>query len=238
MSEKRGFLPFIIGSAMRLFFRLLYHSMAGTYDLVASTVSVGKWKDWVFEAAKLISGKRVLELGYGPGHLLEHLAAANLEVYGLDESRQMARTAARRLKKAKLKACISRGMAQNLPFPNLFFDSIVATFPTLYIVDPDTLGEIQRVLKPNGRLVVLMASWLTGKSIIERMMGYLFRVTGQLPDDQQAIGEFTLPYMKAGFQASLRFVNLPDSRLMFILATKQSGPDSYNDAGSIVQNGN
>jgi ubiquinone/menaquinone biosynthesis C-methylase UbiE len=174
----------------------------------------------VFEAAKLIAGPQVLELGYGPGHLQEYLSDSGLSVFGLDESRQMARQAARRLKKKGVPPRLVRGLAQCLPYPSGAFDSVVATFPTLYIVDPDTLAEIHRVLKPGGRLVVLMASWLTGKSFSERLMASVYRVTGQVPDERQDITDFTAPYSEAGFQARLRFVNLPGSRLMFILASK------------------
>ena len=35
---------------MRLFFRLLYHPFAWTYDGVASAVSMGRWKRWVLAA--------------------------------------------------------------------------------------------------------------------------------------------------------------------------------------------
>ena len=76
---------------MRLFFHLLYHSFAWTYDLVASVVSFGRWKGWAKETLKLINGPRVLELGFGPGHLQAGLHAAGMEPFGLDESSQMAR---------------------------------------------------------------------------------------------------------------------------------------------------
>jgi ubiquinone/menaquinone biosynthesis C-methylase UbiE len=221
MSDKNDFLSSMVQALMRLFFRLLYHSFSWTYDWVASTVSVGRWNSWVIESAKLLAGKRVLELGFGPGHLQLHLAAAGWEVYGVDESRQMTHRAGRRLRKANLPSRISRGIAQKLPFPDQSFDSVVATFPTLYIVDPDTLAEIKRVLKPGGRLVVLMASWLTGKSLKERMMSALSRSTGQVPDEHQDIADFTAPYLEAGLQARLRFVNTPGSRLLFILAAKK-----------------
>ena len=51
---------------LRLFFKLLYHQFAFTYDLVAAAVSFNRWKDWTREILPLIEGTRILELGYGP----------------------------------------------------------------------------------------------------------------------------------------------------------------------------
>jgi ubiquinone/menaquinone biosynthesis C-methylase UbiE len=205
---------------MKIFFRLLYHSMSWAYDLVAAFVSRGRWEAWGRESTRLLSGRRVLELGYGPGHLQAHLSTSGFDVFGLDESRQMARRASRRMAQAGQVSRLARGTAQHLPFPGQSFDSVVATFPTLFIVDPSTLEEVLRVLKPGGRLVVLMASWITGNSTVERGLRWLFQVTGQAPDEHQDVAAFTAPYLQAGFQAKLRFVNLPGSRLMFIIAAK------------------
>ena len=48
------------------FFHLLYHPFAWAYDLIAWTVSLGRWKDWVESVVPFIKGMRVLELGHGP----------------------------------------------------------------------------------------------------------------------------------------------------------------------------
>ncbi len=224
---------------MRLFFRLLYHSFAWAYDLVSSTVSLGRWNQWVNAAGSLLTGPRVLELGYGPGHLQTYLRTAGFIPFGLDESDQMARQAFRRLSRQGYTPFLSRGLAQSLPFADQSFDSVVATFPTPYIVDPLTLAEIKRVLKPTadmrsgksrregGRLVVLTAAWITGRSLPDRMMRTLFRVADQAPSEDQALGELIEPYTNAGFNAQVRFVEVPGkqgrstSRLMFILATRK-----------------
>ncbi len=125
---------------MRLFFRLLYHSMSWSYDLVAAVVSLGRWKDWVKRALPLLAGPRVLELGFGPGHMQGLLLSAGLSPFGLDESRQMARQAQKRLLRQRQNPRLARGLAQHLPFASGTFNSVVATFPTLYIVDPQTLA--------------------------------------------------------------------------------------------------
>lgn len=207
---------------MRLFFRLLYHPMAWTYDLVADTVSLGRWKNWVLAAASLTTGPRVLELGYGPGHLQAQLHKSQLAPIGLDESFQMARQAKHRLRKLGFQPRLLRGMAQTLPFAGRSFDGVTATFPTLYIVDPQTLSEIARVLRPGGRLVVLVGAWITGRSFPERVMSRLFEITGQSPPESKEITDFVEPYQQAGFQARIRFVEQPRSRLLFVIATRRA----------------
>jgi ubiquinone/menaquinone biosynthesis C-methylase UbiE len=210
----------ILTGLMRLFFRLLYHSFSWSYDIVASGVSLGRWKQWVLATAALLAGRRVLELGFGPGHLMNHLYETGYMVTGLDESFQMARQAHRRILRRGFRPRLGRGLAQSLPFASQSFDSVVATFPTLYIVDPATLAEIRRVLTPGGRLVVLMAAWITGKTLRERALQGLFRATAQVPPDDQPLTDFIIPYQEAGFQASIRFVEPAGSRLMFIIAKK------------------
>lgn len=217
---------------LTLFFRLLYHSMSWTYDLVASTVSVGRWQRWVLSAVDLLITERaepdqqrqlrVLELGYGPGHLQAELHGRAILAFGLDESFQMARQAARRLRSRGGMPRLARGLAQALPYPSGAFNSVVATFPTPYIVDPHTLAEIQRVLVPGGRLVVLVGAWITGRSLADRFMALVFRITGEAPDENQDLGQVLEPYQQAGFQARIRFVEQPGSRLMFIVCGKSN----------------
>ena len=66
----------------------------------------------------------------------------------------MQRQAAATLRRRGLHASRLQGRAQRLPFADASFGSVVATFPAEYIVDPASLAEFGRVLKPGGRLIV------------------------------------------------------------------------------------
>ena len=145
-----------------IFFNLLYHPFAWMYDLVAGIVSLGRWRGWVLQARPFLRG-RVLELGFGPGHLQEALEQAGLEAFGLDESRPMARQARRRLRRQKYPVRLANGYAQGLPFQGNSFDCVAATFPSEYIFEAQTLAEIRRVLRPHGRLVIVPSAWITGR---------------------------------------------------------------------------
>ena len=87
----------------------------------------------------------MLELAHGPGHLLIALKTAGYQPIGIDLSPRMGRQAARRLRCARLDVPLVRCRAQALPFRSNSFDDAVATFPTNYILDLNTLREVARV---------------------------------------------------------------------------------------------
>ena len=208
-----------IEGLFRLFFRLLYHQFAWTYDLVAAVVSLGRWQDWVRGVLPFIKGRQVLELGPGPGHLQVTLNEKGFQSYGLDESRQMLRQCGRLLRRNSLQSRLSRGYAQNLPFRAGCFDTVLATFPTEYIYEPATLSEVRRVLTPDGRLVLLPVAWITGASLPERLAAGLFRLTGQAPERRGELPAVVIDrFAAAGFQVRTETIAMNGSLLLFLLA--------------------
>src|ERR1043165_132311 len=212
---------------LRFFFRLLYHQFAFTYDLVAATVSANRWKDWVMSVIPFIEGDRILEIGHGPGHLQRVLLSRGWIAVGIDESAQMGRLAKRNLSRtntlsddiAYTQINLTRGLAQYLPFPNEAFDTIIATFPTEYINDPDTLGEVKRCLSNRGRLVVLPVSMPRN-----RFLDWLFKVTHQSPLEALDIVRAKLkePFVAAGFQTEVQTLDARSGILLIVLARKPS----------------
>jgi ubiquinone/menaquinone biosynthesis C-methylase UbiE len=57
-----------------------------------------------------------------------------------------------------------RGVAQALPFAPATFDTVLATFPSEYILHPDTLAEVQRVLRNDGQWLLVDAPRFTRTS--------------------------------------------------------------------------
>src|SRR6266542_1760251 len=134
----------LIRQFMRVFFNLLYHPFAFTYDLVAVIVSFGKWKDWVMAVIPFIEGTRILELGHGPGHLQRALRDQGLATVGLDESAPMMTIAKMRLRKSGYDNInLTRGLSQDLPFTSNYFTTVVSTFPSDYIFSQRTLAEVR-----------------------------------------------------------------------------------------------
>jgi ubiquinone/menaquinone biosynthesis C-methylase UbiE len=170
---------------LRLFFRLLYNEFAWSYDVVASLVSLGRWKVWGRTTLHHLRGERILELGHGPGHLLVALERQGFDLVGLDLSPYMGRQAEWRLRRENLSVPLVRGRAQALPFYDGAFDTVVATFPTRFIIDPRTLREVTRTTGPKGRLIVALGARFEGQGLLASFLTWLYRVTGQdepLPD--------------------------------------------------------
>jgi len=164
---------------LRLFFRLLYDEFAWAYDLVAWLVSLGHWKAWGRATLPHLRGAHVLELGHGPGHLLVTLKQRGFDPVGLDLSRRMGYRAQTRLRRASLSVPVLQAQAQALPFNDLTFDTIVATFPTDFILAPATRHEVMRILRPNGRLIVALWARFDGEGVQDALLNWLHRSTGQ-----------------------------------------------------------
>ena len=223
---------------LRFFFRLLYHQFAFTYDLVAATVSLGRWKDWVLSVIPFLQGDRVLEIGHGPGHLQRALLEKGLAPVGIDESAQMGRLAGRNLTRflgsktrnpadeipAHAQVRLTRGIAQHLPFPDESFDTLVATFPSEYIFDPKMLVEAQRVLTGNGRLVILPGATIMGHGVLDRAMALLFRITGETPPNLAEIlhARSQAPFAQAGLHVEMHELNIRSSLVFILVAEKIS----------------
>lgn len=206
---------------LRLFFRLLYHEFAWAYDLVAWVVSLGRWEGWGRAALPHLQGKRVLELGHGPGHLLAAMEERSFQPVGLDRSPQMGRQAGRRLKRAGLAIPLVRARAQALPFHTASFDSIAATFPTEFILDSDTLQEVKRALKPHGRAVVVASAIPDDRGILSRFLRWLYRVTGQ---EGPAPGRFEPLLAEANLTPRFIQKQTDGGKVKLVLATPDSHP--------------
>lgn len=202
---------------LRTFFKLLYHQFAWAYDGVASIVSLGIWQKWVKSVLPYLDGPRVLEIGFGPGHLLVGLHQKGITAYGLDESRQMGHIAKRRLERLGRSSNLIRGDTKTLPFADECIHQVAMTFPAEYILNSTTITEIRRVLIKGGVALVLPFAWITGRRPWERLIAWVNRVTGETPDwDEKGLD----PLKKAGFEVSWELLDFTSSKIILIRLLK------------------
>ncbi len=168
-----------MNTLLRFAFFLLYHHLSFTYEWVAWAVSLGQWSRWRQTALQHLRDGRTLELAFGTGVLFSQMTAAGIAPIGVDVSPFMARITARRLRRARLPLNIARARAEKLPFPAEHFANAVATFPTDYIFQPETLTDIWRILKPNGRLIIVLQGDLSRFGWVNTAIEWLYRATGQ-----------------------------------------------------------
>ena len=208
---------------LRTFFYFLYHHFAFAYDLVAAAVSFGHWKNWIQEVIPFIKGTRALEIGHGPGHLQRILLSRGLDSVAIDESSAMGRLTQRN---TEGNARLTRGLAQQLPFSDKAFETIIATFPAEYIADPQTWSEVKRCLSDGGRFVVLPVAMPRNG-----FLQWLFKVTGQAPSDAKDIIQKKMekPFVEADFEVEKHLIEKSSGTLIIIVAQARGGVPTAED---------
>jgi ubiquinone/menaquinone biosynthesis C-methylase UbiE len=104
------------------------------------------------------AGGRVIELGAGTGLNLEHYGDAVTELVLTEPDPHMAKRLRRRVEAAKVPFSIEvvETGAESLPFDAGSFDTAVSTLVFCTVPDADlAAAEVARVLKPDGKLLLL-----------------------------------------------------------------------------------
>jgi phosphatidylethanolamine/phosphatidyl-N-methylethanolamine N-methyltransferase len=132
-----------------------YARWAPIYDIVFGAV-FDRGRRASIEAAERIGG-RILEVGVGTGLSLPDYSSSN-RLIGVDLSEPMLRKAHERVAALALSNVEALAVmdAQNLAFPDGFFDVVVAQYVITAVPDPEaTLDEFARVLRPGGEIVLV-----------------------------------------------------------------------------------
>ena len=145
---------------------------APTYDRrmgFFERVLFGDGREWVCSRA---SGE-VLEVAVGTGRNFTFYPQG-VQLSGIDLSPAMLRIARKRAEELGVDADLREGDAQQLPFADASFDTVVCTLSLCNIPDDRrALAEMKRVLRPGGRLLLLdhvRASskvWLAVQRVLE-----------------------------------------------------------------------
>ena len=149
-------------NVLRFLFGLLYRNRT-LYWLASTIPFAGQWRVWQRLVIPRLVGADVLEVGCGTGTLLADMVEEGYRCSAIDQSPAMLAATRDELRHRRLpleETPVVQASAQRLPFADAAFDSVVSTFPTDYIYDPATLREIRRVLRPHGRLIIVLGATL------------------------------------------------------------------------------
>lgn len=197
----------------RFCFRLLYHELAFTYDIVSRMVSLGHWRGWQRSALQFLPEPGdgiILEIAHGAGDLQIELQRRGYQAAALDLSPQMGRLAKRKLLRANLGVNLVRADALRLPYRSRAIGAVVCAFPTSFIFSQAVLGELARVLQPTGRAVVVLVGQLQGRGIARTVIRLLYRLTGQR-DALLNNTEVRALFCASAFRVESRVVTVADS---------------------------
>ncbi|APG65224.1 bifunctional demethylmenaquinone methyltransferase/2-methoxy-6-polyprenyl-1,4-benzoquinol methylase [Tenacibaculum todarodis] len=143
----------------------MFDNISENYDGLNRVISLGIDVSWRKKVVKLVgenNPKQILDIATGTGDLAMMMAALNPDrIVGLDISAGMLEVGKQKIAKANLSSKIEMivGDSENMPFKDNTFDAITVSFGVRNFENLDKgLTEINRVLKPNGKLVILETS--------------------------------------------------------------------------------
>ena len=143
----------------------MFNTISGTYDGLNRVISWGsdiKWRKFVVQKVAEIQPTAVLDVATGTGDLAIALTEIKgVKITGLDISEGMLSVGREKVAKRNLadRITLVQGDSEQLPFADETFDAVTVGFGVRNFEDLEKgLSEIRRVLKPNGRLVVLETS--------------------------------------------------------------------------------
>ncbi len=142
--------------------RGVFDSVASKYDVMNDLMSVGMhraWKAYTVLVADAKPGQRVLDIAGGTGDLALAFApkvGATGQVVHTDINEAMLREGRNRLLNAGVTLPTLACDAEHLPFADAYFEVVTVAFGLRNMTHKDAaLVELNRVLKPGGKLLVL-----------------------------------------------------------------------------------
>ncbi len=137
----------------------MFDTIAGHYDLMNRLMTFGqdqRWRQFVVDKAGGRENEWVLDLACGTGDIAALFCrrTPRIQVIGADFSQNMLREAGKRF--ADQPICWLSCDANNLPYPDNVFGAVTFGYLLRNVDDSlHVLKEVQRVLKPGGRVVCL-----------------------------------------------------------------------------------
>lgn len=158
---------------------------ARAYDLAVPLMPF--WRRWLSAALPHLRGPRVLEVSFGTGWLLTQYAD-RFEAHGVDLNQKMLQIATRNLQRRGLTAQLQLANVEALPYPDETFDTVLNTMAfTGYPDASEAMSQLSRVLKADGRLVMIDLNYPHDDNRAGRALVALGRRCGDLVRDMEPV---------------------------------------------------
>jgi len=158
--------PYNTGAAKKEEVEQMFDNIAFRYDFLNSLLSLGIHKGWRKKCVKKlepIQPKAILDVATGTGDFAIACAKLNpTKITGVDISEGMMKFGREKLKKLNLDKLITleKGDAETLAFEDNSFDAIVVGFGVRNFENLERgLVNLQRILKPGGKIIILEFSY-------------------------------------------------------------------------------
>ncbi|MBQ9213279.1 MAG: bifunctional demethylmenaquinone methyltransferase/2-methoxy-6-polyprenyl-1,4-benzoquinol methylase UbiE [Bacteroidales bacterium] len=163
----------------------MFDNIAENYDFLNHSLTFGidkLWRRKAIKQAKANSPEKILDIAAGTGDFtILEAENTSANITAIDISQNMLDIAIKKAETKKMSERIKflKADSLNMPFEDNSFDVATVGFGVRNFVDiPKGLKEILRVLKPNGKLVVLELSEPPNKIV---KLGYSFYFHKVLP---------------------------------------------------------
>ena len=215
--------------------RGVFDSVASKYDVMNDLMSVGMhraWKAYTVLVANVKDGQRVLDIAGGTGDLALAFApkvGVSGQVVHTDINEAMLREGRNRLLDAGVNLPTLACDAEHLPFADGYFDLVTVAFGLRNMTHKDAaLLEMNRVLKPGGKLLVLEFSKVA-KPLAKIYDWYSFKV---LPKLGKLVANDDASYQYLA--ESIRMHPDQDALKAMMLKSRFGHVDYHNMSGGVV----
>lgn len=137
-----------------------------------------------------INGQRVLDLGTGTGVLPRNMYHLGAKWVGIDISQNQISEAKRLAKQEKMNIEFYTISAEDIQFEKSSFDVVTACQCFWYFNSERLMPKLHKILKPNGRLLILYMAWLPNE---DKIAGASEKLVLKYSPNWSGAGEFKKP---------------------------------------------